>query len=169
MTPLAFPKPKDQKRRKLNPVIIFPDGREVCNMQSAAGRAEYERRKDVMHRRQNSRCILCGKHLERVRASFEHEDGKGMNSSHRDDRIWKVDPVTGERKSYNGVAHGWCNGRKGSKRGLDHSLVEGPDFGRRGVLSAAAVGAGRSSHRCNRAAGTAPLGNRRGLSGRHQW
>jgi hypothetical protein len=115
---LAFPKPKDMP--KLPPAaVLYPEGeggREVCNMKSAAGRAEYERRKDVMYARQKNRCSLCGNLMDRENATFEHEDGRGMGGSRQDDRIWKLDPVTGELKPYNSAAHGWCNGKKGSQR-----------------------------------------------------
>jgi hypothetical protein len=62
------------------------------------------------------RCSLCGNLMDRENATFEHEDGRGMGGAHQDDRIWKPDPVTGELKPYNSVAHGWCNGKKGSQR-----------------------------------------------------
>jgi hypothetical protein len=75
---LAFPKPKDARRCRRKLWSSIPDGREVCNFQSAAGRAEYERRKDEMWHRQNHRCILCGGKMLRVQATFEHEDGRGM-------------------------------------------------------------------------------------------
>lgn len=39
-----------------------------------------------------------------------------MNGGHRDDRIEKPDPETGELKPYNGVAHSACNMLKGSRR-----------------------------------------------------
>jgi len=42
--------------------------------------------------------------------TFEHQDGRGMGGSHRDDRI-EIDG-----KPYNGAAHGKCNSDKGSKR-----------------------------------------------------
>jgi hypothetical protein len=66
--------------------------------------------------RQKNRCSLCGNRMDRENATFEHEDGRGMGGSRQDDRIWKLDPVTRELKPYNSVAHGWCNGKKGSQR-----------------------------------------------------
>jgi hypothetical protein len=75
-----------------------------------------------MWERQGRRCCLeglvagCKGKLGLAEASFEHQDGRGMGGGHRDDRIEKPDPDTGEMRPYNGVAHPWCNGRKGSVR-----------------------------------------------------
>jgi hypothetical protein len=113
---LAFPKPKDAPKIPQPAVTVYPCGREVCNLKSAAGRAEYERRKDVMYLRQKGRCSLCGNLMDRENATFEHEDGRGMGGAHQDDRILKPDSGAGELKPYNSVAHGWCNGNKGSQR-----------------------------------------------------
>lgn len=97
-------------------VRIFKDGREICNLLTKPGRDEYDRRKRAMWERQRRRCCLegwiedCPGNLKLAEAVFEHQDGRGMNASHRDDRIEK------DGKPYNGVAHAWCNTKKGGVR-----------------------------------------------------
>ena len=109
----AFPKPSQIKKQS-EAVKVFRDGREKCNLLCKAGRDEYERRKDVMHKRQKGICCLyghvsiCPGPLRRSDAAFEHEAGR--TSGHRDDRI----EVNG--KPQNGVAHPECNSFKGSRR-----------------------------------------------------
>ena len=72
--------------------------------------------------RQGKRCCLegwvkeCPGKLALADAMFEHQDGRGMDAGHRDDRIEKPDAQTGAMKSYNGVAHSYCNSLKASKR-----------------------------------------------------
>lgn len=111
---LTFPKPKDRKRKMLAGVKIFPDGREVCDKMTALGRQEYKLRVEAMWFRQFGVCCLCGfldgcpGALFLEEATFEHEDGRGMNGAKRDDRIEK----NGRR--YNGAAHEQCNFKKGS-------------------------------------------------------
>ena len=78
--------------------------------------------------RQKKRCCLEGKigscpgGLKLADATFEHQDGRGMDAGHRDDRIEKPDPLTGKMKPYNGAAHAWCNSKKGSVR-MDYNEV----------------------------------------------
>src|SRR4051812_9893314 len=55
---LAFPKPGDLKE-PAPAVRILDDGREVCNMMTAAGKREYRRRTLEMRERQDNRCCLC--------------------------------------------------------------------------------------------------------------
>lgn len=111
----AFPKPS-QVKKKPDPVRIFRDGREVCNMLTTAGRNEYFRRIRVMWERQGKRCCLeglvdgCPGKLALSEATFEHQDGRGHGGGHRDDRIEK------DGKPYNGAAHSKCNLLKGSRR-----------------------------------------------------
>jgi hypothetical protein len=105
----AFPKPSQMKKQQVA-VRIFRDGREVCNLNIKAGRDEYDSRKLKMHQRQGGLCCLCGLRLAKKVMAFEHQDGRGMNGSHRDDRTEK------DGKPYNGVAHWDCNSEKGSKR-----------------------------------------------------
>ena len=105
-------------------------------MLTTAGRAEYFRRIRVMWERQGGQnaamCCLYGKvegcpgRLAWKDATFEHEDGRGHGGGHRDDRIEKPDPKTGEMKPYNGAAHNLCNIRKGSRRiNYNEDLLEG--------------------------------------------
>jgi hypothetical protein len=92
------------------PIKVFPDGREVCIRTCLAGNEEYRARTLKMLKRQNGYCCLCNLPLRDSDATFEHQDGRGMGGSRRDDRIEK------EGKPYNGAAHGWCNAEKGSRR-----------------------------------------------------
>ena len=94
----------------------YRDGREVCDLRSRAGLEEYRQRVRAMWLRQGRRCCLegwvkgCPGRMRLAEACFERQDGRGMDAGHRDDRI----EIGGRR--YNGAAHAWCNGEKGSKR-----------------------------------------------------
>lgn len=108
---LAFPKRKGRQRRPCeNGVFVHRDGREVCDTRTAAGRREYNRRKDVMFQRQGGRCSMCGKPMKYGTATFEHQDGRGMGGSRRDDRV----EING--KPYNSLACWWCNALAGSPK-----------------------------------------------------
>ncbi len=115
-------------KEKLPWGIRYDDGREVCNLLTKAGRDEYARRLRMMWLRQKKRCCLEGKiedcpgALKLADATFEHQDGRGMDAGHRDDRIEKLNPLTGKMKPYNGAAHAWCNSKKGSVR-MDYNEV----------------------------------------------
>ncbi len=103
-------------------VQVYRCGRECCDLLTKAGRDEYARRKRAMWMRQGKRCCLegwvegCPGKLTLADAVFEHQDGRGMGGGHRDDRIQKNDPKTGQMKPYNGVAHPYCNLVKMSQR-----------------------------------------------------
>jgi hypothetical protein len=99
--------------RKVEAIKVYPDGREVFNLRTVEGQALYRRRVYEMAIRQDFVCGICkkGELLNAYSATFEHEDGRGMNGGHRDDRIMK------DGKPYNCAAHSWCNVKKGSKRG----------------------------------------------------
>lgn len=103
-----FPKLKDIL--PLPAVKVYRDGREVCNKFCKAGKLEYKFRIIAMLKRQKGLCCLCHQPLSDSEATFEHQDGRGMNGSHRDDRIMK------DGKPYNGAAHSDCNRKKGSRR-----------------------------------------------------
>jgi len=95
-------------------VLHYPDGREVCD-KSAAGKKEYNRRKEIMWRRQHGICglkisNLCPVFITLAQATFEHQDGRGLGGSHRDDRV-EIDG-----KPYNMASCGACNIAKGSRR-----------------------------------------------------
>lgn len=115
-------------RSTIPAVKVLRDGREICNLLIKAGRDEYERRKRAMWERQKRRCCLEGKikecpgALKIAEAVFEHQDSRGMNGGHRDDRIERPDKATGEMKPYNGAAHPRCNFLKGSRR-MDYHAV----------------------------------------------
>lgn len=109
-------KPAKQVRRKPDVVKVYRDGREVCAA-TPAGVREYRHRLNSMLQRQNNKCGLqvsercIGKvWLSPHNATFDHQDGRGMNAAHRDDRIEK------DGKPYNCAACGYCNAEKGSKR-----------------------------------------------------
>ena len=100
-------------------VWVYPDGREVCQTRTAAGRIEYQRRIEAMAVRRNHICCLFGYSpvchprgtLLGYIPTFEHENGRGMGGGHRDDRILLPDG-----KWQNGAAHAQCNTWKGSRR-----------------------------------------------------
>lgn len=94
---------------RVNGVVIYPCGREVCD-KSAAGKREYKRRIERMRQRQFRLCCVCLQPLDERAATFEHEDGRGMGGGFRDDRI-EVDGVP-----VNGASHGECNAERGSKK-----------------------------------------------------
>jgi hypothetical protein len=101
--PRFSPKPEHSLRYELiQPgVIRYPDGREVC-LDTREGWREYKRRVEIMWRRQNFRCCLCGKRLALQDATFEHQRRRGMGAAWRDDRV-----------EGNGVSHWICNGERG--------------------------------------------------------
>ena len=95
--------------RRVNGVETMPDGREVCDLTMAAGKAEYKRRIEEMALRQQSLCALCGGPM--IRATFEHALGRGLGGGHRDDRVSFSDGTW-----RNAAAHQTCNDAKGSQR-----------------------------------------------------
>src|SRR5258708_6772031 len=92
-----------------------PGGRQVCDLKTAAGTREYEKRTEEMRIRQRELCPICTFYLSKEDATFEHEDLRGMGGARRDDRIWKVDEE-GNKMPLNFAVHGWCNRSKGSQR-----------------------------------------------------
>src|ERR1700678_3088800 len=93
MTPPAFPSPT-QPRGRREPVTVYLDGREVCDLTTAEGYRQYRRRIITMLQRQQYQCGLqisrmCPGFLPFESATFEHEDGRGSGGGHRDDRIEK--------------------------------------------------------------------------------
>jgi hypothetical protein len=80
------------------------DGREICNS-TAAGKREYDRRKQQMWERDKGLCCLCFQPIAFRNATWEHFDGRGMGGGRRDDRI-----------EFGGVSHFWGNYTKGSTR-----------------------------------------------------
>ena len=117
----AFPKPS-QVKKKPEAVRVYRDGREVCNLNCKAGMDEYINRKRKMWERDNKRCCLesliptCPGKLRWDEATFEHDEGRGHDGGHRDDRIEKPNPETGKMEPINGVSHPQCNIAKGSRR-----------------------------------------------------
>ena len=105
-------KPSRKVRRERasgDAVKVYDDGREVC-LSNAAGRTEYDSRRDRMADRQGKRCAICNFPFDGYLgpATFEHQDGR--TSGHRDERT----EIDGEW--YNAALHGVCNGLKGSRR-----------------------------------------------------
>lgn len=111
-----------RSKREREAVKIHRDGREVCNLKMVAGKHIYWQRIEAMHTRQKGVCCLygfspvCPGALALDDATFEHEDGRGMGGSKRDDRIRK------DGRRYNGVAHLVCNQWKGSRH-IDYNTA----------------------------------------------
>jgi hypothetical protein len=99
LTAPAHPKPSQRPKVALENLAFktYPDGREVCRNHpekgTTEGRAEYKRRLEAMLARQNGICCLavhlgcCAGPLKLKDATFEHEHGRGMGGSRREDRI----------------------------------------------------------------------------------
>ena len=106
---IACPKPARSKGKYpvVGGVRMYPDGREVC-VESTDGELEYSRRTWAMMARQKSRCAMCA--ASSFVPTFDHEDGRGFSSSHRDDRI-EIDGVWRNAALCLG-----CNSLKGSRR-----------------------------------------------------
>lgn len=101
------------------------DGREVCDLRTRAGMAEYKLRTLKMWQRQKQRCPRCRKLIPWEKASFDHEVPRGHGGAMRDDRIeirvpmaWDDDGNVTEEKVVwqNQCLHLWCNVMKGSVR-----------------------------------------------------
>lgn len=92
------------------------------NLLTKEGRDIYMSRIREMWERQEKRCCLqglvdgCPGKLALQDATFDHDEGRGMDGAHRDDRIWIPDAKTGELWPINGAAHALCNSKKGSVR-----------------------------------------------------
>src|ERR1700683_2815048 len=95
-------------RRSKPPVLLrepykaHRGGREVCG-KDAAGRAEYNRRREFCWDRDRGICCLCGRFVPLEQATMEHLNGRGLGGSKRDDRPQSC-----------GVAHWFGNNAKGS-------------------------------------------------------
>lgn len=113
-------KPKDQKKKK-EPVRVFKDGREKCDLLTKEGRDLYMARIRAMWERQRRRCCLeglvkeCPGPLRLQDATFDHDEGRGMGGGHQDDRI-EIVAGDGKVTEINGAAHALCNSLKGSVR-----------------------------------------------------
>lgn len=107
------------RKRKADP-IRYPNGKggpEICVMLTASGRREYKRRTEEMWMRQGGLCSICKRPIRLEEAQFEHQDGRGFNGGHRDDRT----EINGQ--PYNSAACGWCNVEKASVR-LKNYLIQ---------------------------------------------
>jgi hypothetical protein len=107
----AFPKPSEI-RQKILGVKITKDGRVICNLKTAAGRAEYTRLIDLMYLRQRGICSLGNHWMPRSEATFEHTD---LRSGGRRNDVLEYDKPNGEHV-VNTTACGFHNGQKGSNR-----------------------------------------------------
>jgi hypothetical protein len=100
-------KPKDQPRRRREPVHVYPDGREVIDTTTSDGKRIYKGLTLAMAERQGNRCALCAK-VFFTEPTFDHQNGR--HPSRIDERI----EVNGE---WLNAALCWvCNGFKGSRR-----------------------------------------------------
>lgn len=95
----------------VNGVMTYPDGRERCNKLNA-GIAKYYGRTMDMAERQGYQCAICEKPfgIGINVPTFDHQAGRGSNSSHRDDRIFIGD------EWHNAALCANCNTQKGSRR-----------------------------------------------------
>jgi hypothetical protein len=99
-------KPKDQKRKR-QPIKEHRDGREVLNLKTAKGKAEYRKRTWEMAESQDWKCSWCGGYMTKETATFDHGQGRGMGGGIRDDR---------KKVGGNSAVHFHCNSAKGSRR-----------------------------------------------------
>lgn len=76
--------------------------REVCG-KSAAGRAEYKRRREQAWDRDRGICILCEEYVPWEEATTEHIITRGMGGSRTDDRLENI-----------AVSHWFGNNARGS-------------------------------------------------------
>lgn len=107
---------------KENGIWTYPDGREICDLRSPQGRKAYRDRIKQAGERQGWICCLHGiapmctgkmdyQYGEGLLAvTLEHESGRGMGGSRRDDRM-ELDG-----RWHNGAAHMVCNQWKSSRR-----------------------------------------------------
>lgn len=95
-------------------VMTMPDGKEICHMDTSAGRREYKERTRAMCIRQGFRDAITGENMETWQATFDHEAGRTVGK--QDDRI----EIDGEW--HNAALLYATNTRKGSKR---YSWVNG--------------------------------------------
>lgn len=94
--------------------IEYPEGMggpQVCNLKTAAGKREYDRRRALMWVRQLGRCAVCRKITPLEEGQFGHGRSRGMGGSFRDDRIWDNDD-----KPLNAFLCGKCNSKQGSRK-----------------------------------------------------
>jgi 5-methylcytosine-specific restriction endonuclease McrA len=103
---IAFPKPKDMKRRPMPAYRILPGGREVC-AKTPAGLREYRARTLVAWRRDFGICGWCIRPVSSDEVTADHIRIRGSGGGWRDDRI----------ENLRGL-HGPCNSERGSSRFL---------------------------------------------------
>lgn len=105
----AFPKPSQTRRVPKfldeDGVFRFPDGREVCKLDSKKGMDEYIRRKRLAWEQQKGICPICHLQLFWKDATVDHIKPRKSGGSARDDRQENIAAV-----------HGLCNATKGSRR-----------------------------------------------------
>ena len=86
-------------------VYRYQDGREVCDLKSAAGKREYDRRRRIAWMNQGALCPICKRGLFFDEAVTDHIQPRGMGGARRDDRQENIQ-----------ATHPLCNMQKGSKR-----------------------------------------------------
>jgi hypothetical protein len=87
---------------KHRPPVRKVGGREICSS-SPAGRAEYQRRRELRWDIDRGQCVLCGQFCPLNQATIEHPNGRGMGGSKRDDSVEAIR-----------IAHLFGNNAKGS-------------------------------------------------------
>ena len=81
---------------------VLADGREICNMLTAAGRNIYKGRKWIAWLKQDELCAICGRYVSWEECEADHIRPRSLG---RDDRQENIQ-----------AAHHDCNFRKGSQQ-----------------------------------------------------
>lgn len=89
-------------KRKAKGAVRIVGGREICST-SPAGRAEYQRRRELRWDMDRGICVLCEQFCPLNQATTEHPGGRGMGGSKRDDSVQAIR-----------IAHWFGNNAKGS-------------------------------------------------------
>ena len=87
---------------KYRPPVRKVGDREICSS-SPAGRAEYQRRRELRHDLDRGICCLCGQFVPLSQCTVEHPGGRGMGGSKRNDSVEEIR-----------IAHLFGNNMKGS-------------------------------------------------------
>ena len=71
---------------KHRPPVRKVGDREICSS-APAGRAEYQRRRELRWDMDRGICCLCGQFVPLNQATVEHPNGRGMGGGKRDDSV----------------------------------------------------------------------------------
>ena len=87
---------------KHRPPVRKVGDREICSS-SPAGRAEYQRRRELRWDMDRGICCLCGQFVPLNQATVEHPNGRGSGGGNRDDSVEAIR-----------ISHFFGNNAKGS-------------------------------------------------------